>query len=154
GLVLLCFALAATAVLLLSAHDAIDGRERATKFLALGVLSALAAAAAGRTTSASVRLARFGFVLCAAAGASSVFALRYVTPSPRDLVGLELEVEFAGGTIVAGPLRGRSELHGVFVLPPGGQRLELVEVRPGPADLFEYRPPQPVDGGFARRVGD
>lgn len=154
GLALLCAALAATAVSLLSAHDAIDGRERTTKILALGVVSALAIAAAGRSTPAAIRLARFGFILCAAAGASSVFALAYVTPSPRDLAGLELEVEFAGGTIVAGPLRGRTDLHGVFVLPPGGRRLELVEVRPGPADLYEYRPPQPVDGGFARRVGD
>lgn len=146
--------LAAAAVALLSASSAIDGRERATKLLALGLVAALAAAAAGRETSGSTRVVRFGFVLLFAAGTASVFALHYVTPTPRALAGLELEVESDGWTIVAGPLHGRPDLHGVFVLPPGGRRLELLEVRPGPADIGDYRPPQAVDGGLARRVGD
>lgn len=146
--------LAAAAVALLSASSAIDGRERATKLLALGLVAALAAASAGRETSGSTRVVRFGFVLLFAAGTASVFALYYVTPTPRALAGLELEVESDGWTIVAGPLRGRPELHGVFVLPPGGRRLELLEVRPQPADLWDYRPPQAIKGGLARRVGD
>lgn len=151
---LLAVSLAAAAVALLSASSAFDGRERATKLLALGLVAALAAAAAGRETSGSTRVVRFGFVLLLAAGTASVFALHYVTPTPRALAGLELEIESDGWTIVAGPLRGRPELHGVFALPPGGRRLELLEVRPGPADLGDYRPPQAVDGGLARRVGD
>jgi len=150
----LCFAIAATSALMLSSRGAIDGREITTKLLALGFQASLLAAAAGRSTAGSIRLARFVFVLCVACGGSSLFALAYVTPSPRDLAGLELEVESEGWTIVAGPLRGRTDIHGVFVLPPGGRRLELLEVRPGPADLFDYRPPQVVDGGLARRVGD
>lgn len=154
AVVLLYFTVAAIAVLLLSSCGAVDGRERTTKLLAFGLVAALAATAAGRSAAGSTRLARFVFVLCCASGASSVFALSYVTPSPRHLVGLELEVESEGWTIVAGPLRGRTDVHGVFVLPPGGRRLELLEVRPGPADLFDYRPPQIVDGGLARRVGD
>jgi len=151
---LLGLSIAATAVSLLSSHGAIDGREITTKLLAIGLMASVFAAAAGRSTAAPARFARFVFVLCVAFGGSSLFALAYVTPSARDLVGLELEVESEGWTVVAGPLRGRSDVHGVFVLPPGGRRLELLEVRPGPADLFDYRPPQVVDGGLARRVGD
>ncbi len=134
GLVLMLVFAGVAAVRLLDL-PAPAGWERATKGWALVLLAALCLAGTlahpvGRRRR-DLRAPILGAGSAAAGLVALGLALDYLTPSVHDLEDVTIEWDRGSWTLLDATLRDRPDLHGIFGLPPGATRLELVGVLPG-----------------------